>query len=47
VKARRKETTRRPRHREVTTIKMGLREIEWGVMGWIHLAQDMDHGGLL
>jgi hypothetical protein len=24
-------------------IKMGLREIGWGGMDWIHLAQDRDH----
>jgi hypothetical protein len=24
------------------TIKMGLRDIVWGIMDWIHLTQDMD-----
>jgi hypothetical protein len=31
-----------PRHRWVDNIKMDLREIEWGGMGWIDLAQDRD-----
>jgi hypothetical protein len=30
------------RLRWVGNIKMGLREIEWGDMGWIDLAQDRD-----
>jgi hypothetical protein len=29
-------------HRWVDNIKMDLREIEWDVMDWIDLAQDMD-----
>jgi hypothetical protein len=31
-----------PRHRWVDNIKMVLREIEWGGMNWIDLAQDRD-----
>jgi hypothetical protein len=34
----------RPRCRWVDNIKMGLREIGWGGMDWIHLAEDRDHG---
>jgi hypothetical protein len=30
----------RPRRRWVDNIKMGLREIGWGGMDWIYLAQD-------
>jgi hypothetical protein len=41
-KARRKETTRRPRRRWEDNIRMELREIEWGGIDWIDLAQDMD-----
>jgi hypothetical protein len=32
----------RPRHRWVDSIKMYLREIGWGGMDWIDLAQDSD-----
>jgi hypothetical protein len=32
----------RPRSRWKDDIKMGLREIGWGGMGWIDLAQDRD-----
>jgi hypothetical protein len=32
----------RPRHRWVDNIKMDLREIGWGGMGWFDLAQDRD-----
>jgi hypothetical protein len=32
-----------PRHRWEYGIKMGLREIGWGGVDWIHLAQDRDH----
>jgi hypothetical protein len=31
-------------HRWVDNIKMDLREIGWGGMDWIDLAQDRDHG---
>jgi hypothetical protein len=34
----------RPRRRWEDNIKMDLREIGWGGMDWIHLAQDRDHG---
>jgi hypothetical protein len=33
---------RRPRHGWVDNIKMNLREIGWGSMDWIDLAQDRD-----
>jgi hypothetical protein len=32
----------RPRHRGVDNIKMDLREMGWGGMDWIDLAQDRD-----
>jgi hypothetical protein len=32
----------RPRHRWDDNIKMGLREIRFGNVDWIHLAQDRD-----
>jgi hypothetical protein len=32
----------RPRRRLVVNIKVDLREIEWGGMDWIDLAQDKD-----
>jgi hypothetical protein len=32
----------RPRRRWADNVKMGLREIEWGGMDWIDLAQDRD-----
>jgi hypothetical protein len=32
----------RPRRRWVDSIKMNLREIVWGGMDWIHLAQNRD-----
>jgi hypothetical protein len=32
----------RPRRRQEDDIKMDLRDIEWGVMDWIDLAQDRD-----
>jgi hypothetical protein len=41
-KARRKETTKRPRRRWVDNIKMDLTEIGWGGMDWIDLTQDSD-----
>ncbi|PNF39421.1 hypothetical protein B7P43_G12686 [Cryptotermes secundus] len=37
-----KKTLGRPRRMWVDNIKMGLREIGWDGMDWIHLAQDMD-----
>jgi hypothetical protein len=32
----------RPRHRWEDNIRMDLREIGWGAMDWIDLAQDRD-----
>jgi hypothetical protein len=32
----------RPRRRWMDNIKMDLREVEWGGMDWINLAQDRD-----
>jgi hypothetical protein len=40
--ARRKEPLGRPRRRWMVNIKMDYREIGWGVMNWIDLAQDRD-----
>jgi hypothetical protein len=37
-----KRRLRRPRRRWVDNIKMNLREIGWGGMGWIDLVQDRD-----
>jgi hypothetical protein len=37
-----KRPLERPRHRWEDNIKMGLREIEWGGMDWVDLAQDRD-----
>jgi hypothetical protein len=37
-----KRPLERPRHSRVDNIKMGLREIGWGGMDWINLAQDRD-----
>jgi hypothetical protein len=37
-----KRPLRRPTRRCVDNIKMDLREIEWGGMDWIDLAQDRD-----
>jgi hypothetical protein len=34
----------RPRHSWVDNVKMDLREIGWGGMNWIDLAQDREHG---
>jgi hypothetical protein len=33
----------RPRRRWMANIKMDLREIGWGGMDWLDLAQDRDH----
>jgi hypothetical protein len=41
-KAEGKRPIGRPRHRWVNIIKMELREIGWGGMDWIDLAQDRD-----
>jgi hypothetical protein len=40
--ARRKETRIKPRRRREDDTKMDFREIGWGGMHWIHLAQDSD-----
>jgi hypothetical protein len=37
-----KRSLRRPKHRWVDNMKTVLREIEWGVMDWIDVAQDRD-----
>jgi hypothetical protein len=37
----------RPRRMWEDDIKMGLREIGWGGVYWIHLAQDRTSGGHL
>jgi hypothetical protein len=42
-KPERKRPLERPRHRWEVAIKMDLREIGWGSVDWIHLAQDRDH----
>jgi hypothetical protein len=36
----------RPRRRWKDNIKTGFREMEWGGMDWIDLAQDRDQRGL-
>jgi hypothetical protein len=41
-KPERKRPLERPRRRWEDGIKMDLREIGWGVVGWNHLAQDRD-----
>jgi hypothetical protein len=41
-KARRKETTGRPRHTWVNNIKMDLRETGWNGVYWIDKAEDRD-----
>jgi hypothetical protein len=38
----RKRSLGRPRHSWVDNVKMNLREIGWGGMDWIDLAQDGD-----
>jgi hypothetical protein len=38
----RKRPLGRPRYRWEANIKMHIREIGWGCMDWIHLAQDKD-----
>jgi hypothetical protein len=39
-----KRSLGRPRRRWVDNIKMDFREIGWGGMEWIDVAQDRDHG---
>jgi hypothetical protein len=38
-----KRPLRRPRHRWENNNKMDLREVGWGGMDWINLAQDRNH----
>jgi hypothetical protein len=42
MKPERKRLLGRPRRRWVDNIKIDLREIGWGGMDWIELAQDRD-----
>jgi hypothetical protein len=42
VKAQRKKPLERPRRSWEDGIKMDLREIGWGGVEWIHVAQDRD-----
>jgi hypothetical protein len=37
-----KGTPGKPRHGWMNNIKMGLRDIGWGLMDWINLAHDRD-----
>jgi hypothetical protein len=37
-----KRSLRRPKHKREVNIKMGLREIGWGGVDWINLAQDRE-----
>jgi hypothetical protein len=37
-----KRSLGRPRHRWEDSVKTDLREIGWGGMDWIHLAEDRD-----
>jgi hypothetical protein len=46
-KVRRKESLGRPRRRWVDNVKVDLREIEWGGMDWIDLAQERDQWRVL
>jgi hypothetical protein len=43
VKSEGKRRFGRPRGRWEDNIRMGLWEIRWGSVGWIHLAQDRDY----
>jgi hypothetical protein len=38
----RKEAPGKPRHKWEDSIKMDLRQIGWGSMDWIHMAQGRD-----
>ena len=46
-KSERKRPLGRPRRRWVDNIKMDLQEVGKGVIGWIHLSQDMDRWRVL
>jgi hypothetical protein len=37
----------RPRHRWEDSVLTDLREVGWGDMDWIHVAQDRDHSRFL
>jgi len=39
-KSERKKPLERPRHKWEDNIKMGLQEVGWQGMDWIHVAQD-------
>jgi hypothetical protein len=41
-KPERKRPLRRPKRKQVDNFKMGLTEIEWGVIDWVDLAHDRD-----
>jgi hypothetical protein len=41
-KPERKRSLARPRRRRVNKIKMDLRDIGWGAMDWMDVAQDRD-----
>jgi hypothetical protein len=41
-KARKKETIIRTRRRWANNIKMHVKEIKWGGINWIHLAEGRD-----
>jgi len=41
------KTARKTRRRREDNINMNLREKEWAVLDWIHLAHDRDNVGLL
>jgi hypothetical protein len=42
-----KKPLRRPRRRWEDNIRMGVREVGWEVVDWIHLAQDTNNYGLV
>ena len=46
-KSERKRPLGRPRRRWVDNIKMDLQEVGKGVIGWIHLSQDLDRWRVL
>jgi hypothetical protein len=41
-KPERKRPLGRPRHKWANNVTMVLRETSWGVMDWLHLAQDRE-----
>jgi hypothetical protein len=42
-KPQRKRPLGRPEHKLEVNIRMDLREVGWGDVDWIHLAQERDH----